>query len=81
MRLRVEGSLKPGSRLVVRSDKMPRLLVEVPEKPCDHEWQVLREEKDQMILVCKKEGCGATKRVKKPGPIQENVGGKKVLFG
>jgi len=49
----------------------------------EHNWQKLdgaSGKADEMVLVCRHEGCGATKTVKKP-QIKEDKGGKHLLLG
>jgi len=49
----------------------------------EHNWQKLEggsDNPDEMVLVCRHEGCGATKTVRKP-KLQEDKGGKQLLLG
>jgi len=49
----------------------------------EHAWQILEggsKDPNYTMLVCKKEGCSASKLVKKP-KIEENKGNKPLLFG
>ena len=58
-----------------------RLLREVLNETHTCKWQTLKENEDGTItLVCEHPECGKTKIVQKP-KLQENTGGKRVLYG
>ena len=47
----------------------------------EHSWQILEKHSDgTMTLVCKVEGCGATKKVQSP-KLEETKSGKSLLLG
>lgn len=66
---------------------MKKILTEVRPSSGDeghtHEWQVLEggtTDSTKIALVCKREGCTATKLVNKP-KVQESQGEKPLLLG
>lgn len=46
-----------------------------------HDWQVLKEDANEMVLVCRCEGCSATKKVPKPRVKESGSKVKPVLMG
>lgn len=50
---------------------------------CEHDWQKVEggsDDPSKVMMVCKKEGCSASKLVNKP-VVQEAAEGKKLLLG
>lgn len=50
---------------------------------CNHEWQIVEggsPDPEYNMMVCRKEGCSASKLVKKPR-VEEAKAGKQLLLG
>lgn len=71
--MHTSGSVRP----LIRED-----IPSSGQAPHTHDWQVLREDAQQMTLVCRKDGCSATKTVPKPAaPKNESADKRPVLLG
>jgi hypothetical protein len=49
-------------------------------QPCQHTWQVVESTETEMVLVCSKANCNASKRVPKP-KVTESKSERPVLLG